>query len=92
MQTEGFSFFIQPAHVHDFFLPFLLLLLLSTYTPFNHFLSPSFSECQVFVLLRQPSEGAGGSKLAFGNEPGSAVGGQRQQGGPAAEARGSGSR
>lgn len=38
-----------------------------------------FAECQALLLLRQPSEGPGGSKLAFGNEPGSAVGGQQQQ-------------
>lgn len=37
------------------------------------------AECQALLLLRQPSEGPGGSKLAFGNEPGSAVGGQQQQ-------------
>lgn len=38
-----------------------------------------FAECQTLLLLRQPSEGPGGSKLAFGNEPGTAVGGQQQQ-------------
>ena len=46
-----------------------------------------FAECQALLLLRQPSEGPGGSKLAFGNEPGSAVGGQQQQ----AESRAGGS-
>lgn len=55
-----------------------------TLTYFNHlfllvFFCSSFTACQDFLLLRQPSEGAGGSKLAFGNEPGSAVGGQQQQ-------------
>lgn len=38
-----------------------------------------FAECQALLIIRQPSEGPGGSKLAFGNEPGSAVGGQQQQ-------------
>ncbi len=74
-QENYFLFFYTTSPCTCFLLPFLLLLL-STYIPLNHFLSPSLSECQVFVLLRQPSEGAGGSKLAFGNEPGSAVGGQ----------------
>ncbi|KAK7929141.1 hypothetical protein WMY93_005536 [Mugilogobius chulae] len=39
----------------------------------------SASPCQALLLLGQPSEGAGGSKLAFGDEPGTAVGGQQQQ-------------